>query len=1043
MKRHNATRRPIIFVCHSFGGFVVKRALIYSESLQHVNNEHLRSIYTSTYGILFFSTPHLGIDSDNWNAFVSSNDFNTHQAADFLPLSSAANSLNWTSETLHNVNRLFADKMGKFRILFLHETTVTKSDNGTEFIVNEVSAAPSISGVERAGIDARHNAITKFEDANSPGFEIVEEAIIRFCRAASNVIKNRWMDETSYGISRRKREAHELAGSPEGTSNPPQIETADRWCIRTVDFDLPYPRNLRFTGRQDVLAQIDGYFRQEATSPRIILLWGIGGIGKSEIALHYARVMAKDKFAICWIDARNALAVESSLIRIARSIVTTLILHYGEEVAARKFGFSDVISLQSQEPESPSSRKDVIRALKAWLGKRSNSGWLLVFDNYDSIDEFDADQYFPDSNHSRILITSCRPDLARLVSMSFEISNLDDMSALRLLLAGNKRHTAEDMPISSCVHAVLKKLCNLPLAIVQANAYINNRRLSMDDFLQHYEKQFNLTMAIQSEEPLAAETFFTCSIVDNENILPELIQAVVPGIRNAQQMQDCFEILISYCLMQQPWSNNRFWVPPVVHKWAWAIQSQKDRSRRSVNILRGLLKRRENTNSTKFSPLDIGPHVSKFVLRSLPNTETECLETEDAERLGSLLLEMPDASSKAKGIICLKGIDLRRYCHVPEWQIIFFLNELVDCLEKSGWSSVASILSAGAHQLQCQSQNSDSELFHLHVSAMEEYYQGNLEEAERLCQRLYLRRDKPTKETGDFTILFLDAEMLLAKIMIKHNSGPRYEQGLQNAHDLAKRIISNKIYTQYPETLQIVASYGDIISSHGDPVIASICYSKVLHLMADCEVPLAVIKLSLRAYCDVLVELKDWDLLEHFLPYMISASFDTDEKRRVLRLRAMVLSKQKRFDDIEPVARQLLDLEMDAISNSEADSDITSATYYLCLALFETERKVEAATIAEESQSLQCKKFGVTHPDTQFLGLFLKDLRSGSFPNGEYEPFETEKKAEAATIAEKSQRLHYKKFSVDTEFLQLFLEDSLTGNTRQPKYWFVHYIYRI
>lgn len=190
----------------------MKRALIYSESLQHVHNEHLRSIYISTYGIIFFSTPHLGIDSDNWNAFVSSNDTNTHQSADLLPLSSAANSLNWTNETLHNVNRLFADKMGRFRIFFFHETTATKSENGTEYFIDEVSAAPSISGVERAGIEGGHNAIPKFEDANSPGFEIVEEAIIRFCGTAINVIKNRWIDETSGRISRRKREANELEG---------------------------------------------------------------------------------------------------------------------------------------------------------------------------------------------------------------------------------------------------------------------------------------------------------------------------------------------------------------------------------------------------------------------------------------------------------------------------------------------------------------------------------------------------------------------------------------------------------------------------------------------------------------------------------------------------------------------------------------------------------------------------------------------------------------------------------------------------------------
>ncbi len=325
----------------------------------------------------------------------------------------------------------------------------------------------------------------------------------------------------------------------------------------SVDLDLPFARNPRFTGRQDVLSQIQEYFSGEATSLRTLLLYGIGGIGKSQVASHYVHSTARHTLATFWVDARDRSSVELNLACIAQSVLGSLVTHYDEQTAATMFGFSDVTSLLSQEPIPPKLIRDASRALKRWLGRKSNSGWLILFDNYDNIDEFDIEEYFPSGDHGRILITSRRPDLQRIVGKSIEISVLDDGSALQLLLSNNPMYKADDTPTSPSVQAVLTKLCNLPLAVVQANAYINNRRLSMDDFLQQYEQQFNRPMgnkprgpwnygqvvnttwevslsAIQTENELATETIFTCSLLGDTNILPEMTQSCIPGIRDCK-----------------------------------------------------------------------------------------------------------------------------------------------------------------------------------------------------------------------------------------------------------------------------------------------------------------------------------------------------------------------------------------------------------------------------------------------------------------------------------------------------------------------------
>lgn len=53
--RKDCPTRPIIFVCHSLGGIVVKRAIVSAHT-----TDYYRSIYDSTKGVAFFATPHNG-----------------------------------------------------------------------------------------------------------------------------------------------------------------------------------------------------------------------------------------------------------------------------------------------------------------------------------------------------------------------------------------------------------------------------------------------------------------------------------------------------------------------------------------------------------------------------------------------------------------------------------------------------------------------------------------------------------------------------------------------------------------------------------------------------------------------------------------------------------------------------------------------------------------------------------------------------------------------------------------------------------------------
>jgi hypothetical protein len=135
-----AERRPLIFICHSLGGIIVKRvrmlrhlrsfrlhsqALAYSASRTSKMVAHLHSIYASTYGILFLGTPHNGSNKAHLasigrkllDTVVPSKVWDTD--------GQLVDALKEGSETLQNITDQFAPLMKRFHICFFWEQEKT------------------------------------------------------------------------------------------------------------------------------------------------------------------------------------------------------------------------------------------------------------------------------------------------------------------------------------------------------------------------------------------------------------------------------------------------------------------------------------------------------------------------------------------------------------------------------------------------------------------------------------------------------------------------------------------------------------------------------------------------------------------------------------------------------------------------------------------------------------------------------------------------------------------------------------------------------
>lgn len=118
-------KNPIIWVCHSLGGILVKRALLYSNDVRAAHHENYRSIFVSTFGLIFLGTPHTGSDAASWGLMLQAMSDAVVPRRFFESESVLLKTLKKDNETLANINNHFLDIYQRFRIHMAHENHKT------------------------------------------------------------------------------------------------------------------------------------------------------------------------------------------------------------------------------------------------------------------------------------------------------------------------------------------------------------------------------------------------------------------------------------------------------------------------------------------------------------------------------------------------------------------------------------------------------------------------------------------------------------------------------------------------------------------------------------------------------------------------------------------------------------------------------------------------------------------------------------------------------------------------------------------------------
>ncbi|KAK0749820.1 hypothetical protein B0T18DRAFT_389348 [Schizothecium vesticola] len=200
---------PIVWVAHSLGGIVTKRALLYSNDVRAHHHEDFRSIFVSSYAIIFLGTPHNGSNLASWGRMVQYMSDVVIPRRFYETESILLKTLKKDNETLQSINNHFLDIYQRFRIHMVHENHTTDIKGAKVYVVDAASASPQLPGVTYYGIEATHSGMAKFDGENAPGYRNVSTAIREWIAESTSVIKLRWEVEEEDRRLRASLESYE------------------------------------------------------------------------------------------------------------------------------------------------------------------------------------------------------------------------------------------------------------------------------------------------------------------------------------------------------------------------------------------------------------------------------------------------------------------------------------------------------------------------------------------------------------------------------------------------------------------------------------------------------------------------------------------------------------------------------------------------------------------------------------------------------------------------------------------------------------------
>ncbi len=327
-----------------------------------------------------------------------------------------------------------------------------------------------------------------------------------------------------------------------------------------IVWNIPYPPNPFFTGRSEILKRIESQLQQagQATAlsqPQAIS--GLGGIGKTQIAIEFAYRHRHEYQFVFWVLADTREALVSGYIAVA-----------------------GLLNLPEKDAEA---QEITIGAVRHWL--QTHEVWLLILDNADELTI--VREFIPAIFGGHILLTTRAQSMGRL-ALRIEVETMDhDMGALFLLRRAGKLSENASLDTASPVDQALarsisEELGGLPLALDQAGGYIEETQCNLQGYQMYYRTRraqllkrrgglvadhpesvattWSLSLEkVEQKNPAAAELLRFCAFLHPDAIPEEILTSgakhlgpvLQPVASDSLLLNNAIAVLWSYSLISR------------------------------------------------------------------------------------------------------------------------------------------------------------------------------------------------------------------------------------------------------------------------------------------------------------------------------------------------------------------------------------------------------------------------------------------------------------------------------------------------------------
>ncbi len=229
-------------------------------------------------------------------------------------------------------------------------------------------------------------------------------------------------------------------------------------------------RNSIFTDRDPALANLYEVFKEGQEGQVLThVINGLGGVGKTQVAIEYAYRYNHRYDAVFWIDVSD----EQAFVKHLDIVVQLLAL---QEKMTIKVTYT-ITSLKL--------------AVKQWLQALADDmRWLLILDN---IEDFALiKDFIPSGGNGHVLMTVRAQAIGTIASSRHRLPEMNPVDGALLLLRRTGKFGAQvllqDISNADLVTAqeLSRLMGNLPLALDQAGAYIERVDIDVSDYLEYY-----------------------------------------------------------------------------------------------------------------------------------------------------------------------------------------------------------------------------------------------------------------------------------------------------------------------------------------------------------------------------------------------------------------------------------------------------------------------------------------------------------------------------------------------------------------------------